>query len=669
MLEQDVNERRGFGLNDVLLIAFRHKWKLLLCALAGVLAGAGVYFLLPPAYESQAKLLVRYVVERTGLDNLDSPVKTPDGQSENILNSEVEILTSTDLALQVAEAIGPQRLMGNSGAPVSAAEAAQRLQKGLEVTAVHGSNIISVIYHNRDPELAVSVLQQLLGRYFEKHLEVHRSAGSVEAVRRETERLQAQLGQTNADLRSLRDKAGVISLAESTQSLAVEQAKLQADADSTEADLAEEHARVEAFNQMVPAQAGPSPAATPATAPPTAETVENYKVLNSRLGYLRQTLDDLLARYTPENAAVRVKQAQIDDLTRQRRALEAKYPALTAVAAAANGTGSNRDAFVDPVAARARLAALDTKAQTLKARLAALDERAKSLAEIGPRIADLERTKEVQETNLKYYSATLEKARLDETIDSSRVPNISVVQKPSPAAKATRDIKKVVLGLLLGGPAFGVAWAFLIETVLDRSVKTPLELEDRLGLPLLLSLPYANGEGRNRLLPSSEKAGYLPAANAPPDPLQAYWAALRDRLFLFFTANHIGHKPKLIGVTGLSAGVGASTLAAGLAAACSEMGSKVLLVDQSLAPKRFYEAITQYKASSFDYVIFDMPPLGDANATLPMAGFMDKMLLVVEAGKSGREAVKRAHAQLSSKVNVAVVLNKNRSSAPRWLEG
>ena len=68
-------QRSGMNLNDILFIFFRHKWKIIVCAAAGILAAAGIYFLLPSQYESQAKLFVRYVVDRSAVDGLDSQTR------------------------------------------------------------------------------------------------------------------------------------------------------------------------------------------------------------------------------------------------------------------------------------------------------------------------------------------------------------------------------------------------------------------------------------------------------------------------------------------------------------------------------------------------------------------------------------------------------------------
>ena len=289
----------------------------------------------------------------------------------------------------------------------------------------------------------------------------------------------------------------------------------------------------------------------------------------------------------------------------------------------------------------------------------------------------LERTKEIAETNYKYFQSSLEKARVDEALDPSKMPNISVVQSPSIAFKTSRELKKIVLGLAGGGIALGLGFAFLIELLLNRSVKRPLELETLLGIPPMLSIPYLNGRHPLRLRwPTSQQSLRGNGHSAPWESdhfIRPYSEAIRDRLVLYFQLNRMTHKPKLVAVTDCSRGAGASTLAGGLAAALSETGDgKVLLVDMNVGhpevhpffrgtpacsltealvgapaaagenlylavatapdapqaqiiPKKFYDLMPHLKASDFDYIIFDMPPLGQTSITPAMAGFMDKV--------------------------------------------
>jgi polysaccharide biosynthesis transport protein len=672
MYESDHEERRtGLNFNDILFILFRNKWKIILCGMAGLIAAAGFYFLSPPVYESQAKLLVRYVVDRSAVDGLDSKEKTLGTPSEGVILSEVEILTSSDLAVQVAEAIGVKRLTPKG----TVADAAARISQGLKVVALKDTNIISVRYQDADPKLAMQVLQELVNRYFDKHLEVHRSAGAFDIVTRQTDQLRTQLSQTDEELKQLRAKAGITSLAETTTTIAVELTKGQEELDSSEAELASQQARVKEIERDLTAvDTKPSDNATPQ---PTSAQIEEYRSLVSRLAQVRQTETELLSRYTEQNRSVKVKHAQIEDLERQRKSLEEKYPGLVGTASA---TGSTESARPDLVSEKARLVEIGVRTEMLRSRLAETKERAKLLSEYGPRIAELERTKEVQETNYKYYEASLEKARVDETLDPSRMPNISAVQKPEMGLRTTRDVmKKIVLGLAGAGFAIGIGIALLIELVLDRTVKRSHELEAQLQIPLLLSIPYfsskslrlqlhdvgcdsdvAAGEsGREDVVPLTN--GYL---------LRPFCEAIRDRLGLFFELNHMAHKPKLVAVTGLSKNAGASTLAAGLANALSDgTEGRVLLVDKPPATKRFYNMLMEFKTSDLDYVVFDMPSLGDTSATLPLASFMDTVLLVVEAEKNNRGAVKRAYTQLAAKTKVSVVFNKSRFCGLNWLEG
>ena len=86
--------------------------------------------------------------------------------------------------------------------------------------------------------------------------------------------------------------------------------------------------------------------------------------------------------------------------------------------------------------------------------------------------------------------------------------------------------------------------------------------------------------------------------------------------------------------------------------------------------KRFFSLMPNLKASEFDYVIFDLPPLNQTSPTIGLAGYMDKVLLVVEAEKNSRELVQRGYRELmGARADVSIVLNKVRSYLPKWLDG
>ena len=740
--------------NDILFALFKHKKKIGWGTLAGLVAAVAVFFFFPAQYESDAKLLVRYLVERSTVDSADN-VRNPGGYApttDTVIGSEIEILTSWDLAVQTAEAIGVKRLLPHAKGTPTKEAAAATIASGLALTTHKGSNIIFASYKNSDPELATLVLTELVNRYFNKHLEVHRSAGAFDFVTQQTDQVHARLNQTEDALKDVREKTGIVSLDDATKNLSGEAMKTEEQLHLAEADLAEQQARVQQMGGGLPPSTGNAPENSKATAPAgattgndakagnrksensaspapakeaSAQVIQQYQVLVSGLDKLRKTQLDLFAKYTPESQIAKANQAQIDEVENQCRNLEKKYPELPGKVGPA---GSGKSKELDLPSEIARLAGLQAKKDALASRLRDTNVRIQQLSQLGPQIADLERQKEMQESNYKYFQATLEKARVDEALDPSKIPNISAVQRPSPPVLVTDLRNKIMLGAAVGGLALALGFSLLKELFLTRALRRPVEVEKFVGISPLVSIPYNPGPNT---VSASKRNGKVDAVvpkaqskNLAPWDLnhfiRPYAEAVRDRLGLYFELHNLTHKPKLVGVTGFSPAAGTSTFAAGLAAALSETNDgKVLLVDVSLGPdqvhpffkgkpayplnaaikpngpmdaaaqnlylatvggspnagpaqlglKKFFDLMPNLKASDFDYIIFDMPSLHQTSPTWGMAAFMDKVLLVVAAEENTRDAVKSGYRRLvTERDNVSVVFNKARSYGPRSLE-
>src|SRR6478672_178148 len=224
------SEHSNINLNNILFALFRWKRTILAFTLAGIVIAAAVYFFYPASYESDARLLVRYVLERSGYDPVDSisgtsPRSGTGLTTDAVIAAEVSILTSWDLSVQVAEALGPNRVLPDAKAP-TVVGAAAAINSGLSTTTSKGSNIIGVSYTNQKPEVATLVLNELVTRYFTKHLEVHRSAGAFDFVSQQSDQIRARLNQTEDSLKQLKAKLGIFaSLKDSTLALSTEVTK------------------------------------------------------------------------------------------------------------------------------------------------------------------------------------------------------------------------------------------------------------------------------------------------------------------------------------------------------------------------------------------------------------------------------------------------------------
>jgi Mrp family chromosome partitioning ATPase len=80
--------------------------------------------------------------------------------------------------------------------------------------------------------------------------------------------------------------------------------------------------------------------------------------------------------------------------------------------------------------------------------------------------------------------------------------------------------------------------------------------------------------------------------------------------------------------------------------------------------------VPRFRASDYDFIIFDMPRVSETSVSVRLAAMMDMVLLVVESEKVPRKAVKQAHSLLADTgVDTQVVLNKVRNYIPASLSG
>ena len=241
--------------------------------------------------------------------------------------------------------------------------------------------------------------------------------------------------------------------------------------------------------------------------------------------------------------------------------------------------------------------------------------------------------------------------------------------------------------------------------------------EDQFGVPPLGG--SATSAPNGGALAPARQGLFVPGDENPV--WRPFHETLRDRLIAYFEMLNLTHKPKLVALTSCHRGAGVSTLATGLASLLSETGDgNVLLVNMNseegdahqfykgkpnlglddlfekeqanrehalvqenlyviressnrdklpaILPKRFSHLVTKMKASDYDYIIFDMPPVTQISVTPRLARFMDMVLLVVESEKTDRDVAQRAASLLTeSRAHVGVVMNKNRTYVPRRL--
>ncbi|HSP42269.1 MAG TPA: Wzz/FepE/Etk N-terminal domain-containing protein, partial [Luteolibacter sp.] len=606
----------GFDPRDILFVLFKHKWMIALLTLAGLAAAAGLYYYQQPIYQSTSKLLVRYVVETGSVDPYGS-MKSPGSarHGDPIILTEIEILSSLDLAREVAAEIGTDRLLDGAVAQNPEEEAnfisaaAGVIASELAVGTGTSPNVLHITFGNPERELSRDVLDKLIELYFQKHLDIHRSAAAFDMVSKQTVEVRQRLAETEAELNELRTRSGILSLADATESLSAQRARTQEDLMKARAELAEQEAQVKSLSEWMTAGSNGDDALQdasiaepiPEEVPP--QIVTEFRAVMELLALLQKRDLELRIKFKPGNPLLTQNQRQIATYDQKRVSMLRDYPGLNDEKNLVSPTGTS-----DPRRAldqeKARLAAIRAKIEVFESHLQEIRKLFSEQYAIGAQIEEIERRKQLEDAEFRSLEVKLKEAKLDMTLDPSRMPNITIVQKPSEPVK-TYDalIQKIILGLAGGGLAFGLGLAFLIELFFNRKIERPMEIQTRLQLPLLLSIPYIRRGERNGMLLGNraesprigDRQADLPAVSdgqnyeiaeseekRPDHFILPYSETIRDRIIFNFEVNNITHKPKLVAVTGMSEGAGTSTIAAGLARSFAEIrGVKVLLVDLS----------------------------------------------------------------------------------------
>ena len=533
-------------LGDIYYILFRHKWKILVLGAIGVIGALVLPLAWPQSYTSEAKLLIKYVVETgapTGPNGDGSRISYTDVAGRNIINTELQILTSLDLAQEVATNVGPAKILGHDG---DVHVAAGVIDNNLFVEPLLSSDVIRITFRHKDPAVAQLVLTQVIKTYLERHTKIRQPGGDDDAMSAQIDDLKARFKDTEDALNAIKTNLNIVSFEDSRKLFADRMETIQSQIFEAQAELAEHQATYTELkkrdgvdpNAATHGQRGNEhgntngdscgnqwrgagnaaarirwrklpPANTVKTVSP--ETVEDYQRVCERVKTLRDDEKDLLKTFLPENLRVREKREQIAAAEKQKKQLEQDNAGLlvtaVAVAAAADTKSAGDTAVINRVNDEsARIAALQSRIQTLTKQLAYIKGRASALDGKQEDIVQLERTRKIEEENYNYFLTS----QLNNSIDQNygaKSSNINVIQSPQTPYMDTGKLKKARIGLGLAGILLGLGLAFLIEMYIDRTVKRPADIEAKMGVPLFLSIPYrnGNGNGKQRLLPEAPK--------------------------------------------------------------------------------------------------------------------------------------------------------------------
>lgn len=750
------------SLRDLLYVLFGHKRKVIafMVLLFGVVALKTL--LRPSTYRSEARLLLRLGRENVSLD----PTATI-GEIANInrsydweIRSELEILKSREIVEQVIDDLGadvfrrdsekapsggvaanvrprrrplraianawsairaqPARLMAHWGIsePLSERETAiRRIVENTEIEALENTSVIALAYKEKDPRLARDVLDRFIQAFLGKHLAVYHTANSRGFFEQQVAELSAKLNETEKEFQSVKDATGICLLPEQQSSMVSMIGMLDRSMAETEAELAAANARVARIQEIL------------SHVPETLVIEETTGLSDYGADLMRGRLYELLlaekeieSKYTRDSRQLEMIREQVNE-GRSILEKEQSKPARTEVKKGVNGTWQQMQTAL--ATEQANVAALQSKLQKLRTQAVEAQADLRELNDAEIRTSRLQREITLLADSYSRYFTKLEEARIDQALKSERISSISVLQAATLPVEPLGPSKLQLLGLgLVLAVVGGVGFAFFCE-YMDHSLKTPEDIQEKLQLPTLASIP------RTRLntvclMAKANRWRRLGAWRGPAPPAQwgipadvrRHYSVFRERLLLH--ANGSLHGPYVIGVTSCSRSEGVSTVAANLASSLAEQTyGAVLLVDANISDPSIHrifrmrlspglvEALAAnhggdgpviHRAASlsiltagsvngssaklvtadalgfflhsakqdYQFIVIDMPAAGEDGSLVRLAGLCDGVVLVVEAQRLRWEVVAKAKQQLQQwNINVlGVLLNKRRYPVP-----
>ena len=286
------------------------------------------------------------------------------------------------------------------------------------------------------------------------------------------------------------------------------------------------------------------------------------------------------------------------------------------------------------------------------------------------------------DTNRQLYDALIKRMKEQSVTEEIQTVNVWVVEKAEKPASPVKPRKSlnILLGIIVG--LFGgIGLAFFIE-YLDNTIKSPEDVETRLGVPVLGVVP---------LLESKDENIEEIILKEPQSIYAESYKTIRTAILL----SSATRPPQNIQVTSMGPNEGKTVTSVNLAITIARSGYSVLLVDSDLRKPRIHtifrlnnlSGLSTYLAGAttdietvfkqpltnltvipsgpippnpsellgsnrtnelisllnerFDLIIWDSPPLMSVTDSLILSRILDGTIIVTKAGKTTYEIVDR----------------------------
>lgn len=547
---------------------------------------------------------------------------------------------------------------------VEFSDAVRSLQGSLSVTAVGGADIVNIRFQNSCPEMAADIANSIAKQYIAHDIlqRGRESAYIMEFVDQQLEPTEKHLGEALEALARHKKESEVVLLREGTK-------KLMEKIGGMEREMISLILKERQIRYLYDKIRGDLTDISILRLSAIEDPMVHSMVI--RFTTLKDRKRSLLDSYTERHPQVVALTSEVNELKRR---------ISPAVLNALHSTVKERDG--------------------LKKELSELRRELEALPHEEKRLTELTLAKDI---SFNIHTFLLQKLNEAAIIQASTIPSIRIIDlaiAPDNPIKPNKELNMLLAAII--GLMFGVGLAFFIN-YLDNSIKSPRDVEGRLGLSIFGKIPISLHKGSNPGLITLDSIKSVEAES---------YRSLRTNL-QFAALGKKEKRGKIFHITSPESAEGKTTTTANLGIVLAQMGSKTLIIDMDMRKPKIHhtfginkepgmvnlltgkaklneivssaniehlylipvgitppnpsELLSQQNLSDlldsireeFDYILIDSPPVLPVTDAQILGRLADATLLVVKMGTTIFDAVEQSIKQLQTvEVSVAgAILN------------
>jgi len=481
------------SLRPIVESAFRYRRMWFLVVLSLIVLTACYVILAPREYRSEMDLLVQNKRgdEQITPDRISGEI-TVNGVTEEQINSEIQLLRSNGLANLVVDPQWDSRSAGTLTREQLKAhdKAVANFEKHLSVSMIRKSNVIHVAYVAHNPRTATAVLQSLLNAFLLKQRQIAQPPGTAQFFASQAAHYKQQLDQAQQQLAQYQQTQGVVTLANSEQTLDSEINEAKSEQRATDAQIS-------ALSQELSTQTYQLKGIRPREMTQVRTIPNDYSIerLNTMIAQLENQRTALLTKFTPSDRLVQQINRQIANTK-------------LALANAERMTSQEHDTDINPVwqsvtgsiiqnetereALRAKDGALADQIKKLQGQLSTVEGSTVPFSTLRQKVAELE-------NNYQLYTQKSDEARMADAMNENRLLNVAVAENPTYGVTAFRP--KPVVDLILGSftAVFLASFMVFFAEMGRGTFASSAEVERYARLPVLATVPLDHARGIKRV--------------------------------------------------------------------------------------------------------------------------------------------------------------------------